>query len=140
MLEAEDVIREADLGIEHFDDIAVLVLFSVFEAEVRLRVLSEVRAESESLRHPALVYAAGEAEQAIEDGSFWKVLEPYKNPDLVGLVEEVNQVRRYRNWVAHGRRAAQPAAVTPKVAFDRLTRFLEVFDASSPDRPAGESA
>ena len=64
---------------------------------------------------------------------FWLATEDH---DL----EEVNQVRRYRNWVAHGRRAAQPAAVSPKVAFERLTRFLTIFDASSPDRPAGESA
>jgi len=132
MLEAEDVIRQADLGIEYFDDIAVLVLFSVFEAEVRSRVLAEVRTECDALRHPALLYAANEAQQAIEDGSFWKVLEPYKCPTLVGLVEEVNQVRRYRNWVAHGRRTAQPAAVTPKAAFERLTRFLAVFDPSPP--------
>ena len=41
------------------------------------------------------------------------------------LIEEVNQVRRYRNWVAHGRRTPQPAAVTPATAYDRLKRFLD---------------
>ncbi len=39
----------------------------------------------------------------IEHGSFHWVLEVFK-PYGAGLVEEVNQVRKYRNWVAHGRR------------------------------------
>jgi hypothetical protein len=139
-LEAPDVVRTADLALEHFDDIAILVLFSVFEAEVRSRVLVEVRAEALGLRQPGLVYAAQEAARAIEEGSFWKVLEPYKNPTLVGLVEEVNQVRRYRNWVAHGRRATRPADVTPKAAFERLSQFLAVFDASPSPGASTESA
>jgi hypothetical protein len=47
----------------------------------------------------------------------------------VNLTEEVNQVRRYRNWVAHGRRMEQPAAVDPATAYDRLKRFLNHFGA-----------
>jgi hypothetical protein len=62
----------------------------------------------------------------IEQGSFFNVLEPYKDLDA-NLVEQVNQVRRYRNWVAHGRRTEQPAAVDPKTAYDRLKQFLECF-------------
>ena len=61
--------------------------------------------------------------ESIEHGSFFNVLEPYKGIDP-SLVEEVNQVRRYRNWVAHGRRTDQPAAVNPSTAYDRLKRFL----------------
>jgi len=38
----------------------------------------------------------------------------------------MNQVRRYRNWVAHGRRTAKPAAVDPETAFRRLKEFLDV--------------
>jgi hypothetical protein len=61
--------------------------------------------------------------ESIEHGSFFKVMEPYKDVDA-DLVEEVNQVRRYRNWVAHGRRTKQTPVVRPEVAYDRLKRFL----------------
>jgi hypothetical protein len=64
----------------------------------------------------------------IEQGSFFKVLEPYKDLDA-NLIEEVNQVRRYRNWVAHGRRTEQPSAVSPATAYDRLKRFLDLLGA-----------
>jgi hypothetical protein len=42
----------------------------------------------------------------------------------VSLVESVNQVRRYRNWVAHGRRIAKPDAVDTETAFRHLKDFL----------------
>jgi hypothetical protein len=57
-------------------------------------------------------------------GSFYKVTEAYKalDPDLI---EQVNQVRKYRNWVAHGRRGEPQNAVDPKTAYARLNRFLD---------------
>ena len=44
------------------------------------------------------------------------------------LVEEVNQVRKYRNWVSHGKRGERPDNVEPPMAFDRLRRFLQFLD------------
>jgi hypothetical protein len=41
------------------------------------------------------------------------------------LTEEVNQVRTFRNWVAHGRRDEPPNNVHPDQAIDRLQRYLE---------------
>ena len=81
-------------------------------------------AELPSLRHPALLQAVDSLTDAIKHGSFFKVLEAYKSLDH-GLIEGVNQVRRYRNWVAHGRRAEQPDFVEPRVAYDRLRDFLD---------------
>jgi hypothetical protein len=69
----------------------------------------------------------------IEHGSFFKVLEPYKKIDA-DLIEQVNQVRRYRNWVAHGRRGPQPDAVDPRAAWDRLQRCLDRLE-----QPANDS-
>lgn len=125
----ENVAAEARFGVEHLDDLAVLVLFSVFEAQLRDRVAKAVKKEASALRHHALQLAAGELLQRIEEGSFFRVLEPFKalDPDLV---EQVNQVRRYRNWVAHGRREAPPAQVGPPEAFRRLDRFLTAVIAS----------
>jgi hypothetical protein len=120
--------EEADRGLLDLDDLAVVVLFSVFEALVRQRVLDEPAEEEPSLRHRALRLAAAETRQRIAEGSFFHVLEPFKD-EHADLVEEVNQVRRYRNWVAHGRRGEQPLLLDARKAFDRLSRFLEVLGA-----------
>jgi hypothetical protein len=66
-----------------------------------------------------------DAAQEIEHGSFYCVLQVFKGRDA-SLVEEVNQVRKYRNCVAHGRRTAKPVAVDPETAFRRLKEFLDV--------------
>jgi hypothetical protein len=122
-LTSAQLIDGAQAVLDDLDDLCVLLLFSVFEAAIRERVLAEVDAELPLLRHVAIRRAIKEPKEGIEQGSFFKVLEPYKDLDP-NLIEQVNQVRRYRNWVAHGRRAAQSAAVTPRMAYDRLKQFL----------------
>jgi hypothetical protein len=114
--------------LDDLDDLCVLLLFSVFEATIRERVLADVEAELPPLHHVAIRRALDQMKEGIEHGSFFKVLEPFKDFDA-NLTEEVNQVRRYRNWVAHGRRTEQPAAVTPITAYERLKRFLDHFGA-----------
>jgi hypothetical protein len=131
-LSHEEVEGEAQQAREPLDDLAVLVLFSVFESIVREAVRDQVAEEAEGLRHPALQYAAQEAIGSIEDGSFFRVLEPDKGRDA-SLIEEVNQVRRFRNWVAHGRRGSPQARIDPRSAYDRLSRFLSLI---LPPRPA----
>lgn len=128
-LTGADVLDRARVGRKPLDDLAVLVLFSVFESVVRGLVTEQMASEASGLQHPALTHAAGEALEAIESGSFYRVLEPYKSRDP-GLIEEVNQVRRYRNWVAHGRRGDPPGSppnrIDPRTAYDRLSRFLQL--------------
>jgi len=123
-LEATEIEEKSRLVLGDLDDLCVLLLFSVFEATVRERALADVSAALPSLSHPAVLQAVESLRDSIGHGSFSKVLEAYKRLDT-GLVEEVNQVRRYRNWVAHGRRSEQPALVVPQVAYDRLRRFLD---------------
>jgi hypothetical protein len=112
----------------------VLLLFSVFEALVRDQVLADVVNELPQPQQPALRHAVTALKEGIEHGSFFRVLEAYKGMD-VNLIEEVNQVRRYRNWVAHGRRGGIDNAVDPKTAYDRLQRFLARL-AALPANPA----
>lgn len=113
------------------EDIAVFVLFSAFEAQVRQHVLNDVGEEVAGLRHPALKKAASRMVENIEEGSFYlNVLDLFKDLDH-NLIEAVSQVRKYRNWVAHGRRPGEkPLAITPNVAFERLERFLRLIGAS----------
>jgi hypothetical protein len=130
-VEKADIDRRADRIGADLDDLCVLLLFSVFEAIVRERALIDVGAELPAARHPALKHALKTLREALEHGSFAKVLEAYKELDA-DLVEQVSQVRRYRNWVAHGRRGNQPDAVDPETAYERLNKFLTML-ASAPD-------
>jgi hypothetical protein len=61
----------------------------------------------------------------LEQGSFAKVTEASKalNPDLI---EQVNQVPKYRNCVAPGRRGEPENAVDPKTAYYRLRRLVSI--------------
>jgi hypothetical protein len=125
---SQKIVEGSRTVLDDLDDLCVLLLFSVFEARIRKRVLAEVEAELPQPQHVAIKRALAEMREGIEHGSFYKVLEPYKaiDPDLV---EQVNQVRRYRNWVAHGRHTVQPEAVDPPTAYDRLSRFLALLGA-----------
>jgi hypothetical protein len=133
-IEGKPLEEDGILALDWLDDLGVLVLFSTFEAVVRERVRNAVEDEAVSLRHVTLKNAVRQALDQVDKGSFFKVLEPYKDLDA-DLVEKVNQVRNYRNWVAHGRRpGGRPDAVLPKDAYDRLAQFLSLIDPSaSPD-------
>lgn len=41
------------------------------------------------------------------------------------LIAQVGNIRKYRHWLAHGRRWAQPPTVTPAFAYRALTAFLQ---------------
>ena len=123
-LASAEILNDAQTVLDDLDDLCVLLLFSVFEATIRERILAEVEAELPPLRHVTIKRTLEDMKEGIEHGSFFKVLEPYKDIDA-DLIEQLNQVRRYRNWVAHGRRTVQPAVVNPTTAYDRLKRFLE---------------
>jgi len=109
------------------DDLAIVVLFSVFESHVRQHVLGEVETEEVTLQHRAIKHAVSEAKDRIEFGSFYRVLEPFKDHHH-DLVAQIDQIRDYRNWVAHGRRGIPTNNVTPDTAFERLSQFLATLE------------
>ena len=97
-------------------------MFSVFEATLRDRAKEDVDRETVSIQHPAVLRAVKDLKDAIENGSFGRVTESYKMMD-VDLTEQVNQVRKFRNWVAHGRRGEPENSVRPDTAIERLRRY-----------------
>ncbi|MGZ3380220.1 MAG: hypothetical protein ACXVBB_08120 [Isosphaeraceae bacterium] len=109
---------------EDLNDLAVLVLFSVFEATVRARAKADVDRETALMRHPAVLSAIKNLKDSIENGSFAKITEAYKKMDG-DLTTQVNQVRKFRNWVAHGRRDEPENSVDPKAAKGRLDFYLQ---------------
>jgi hypothetical protein len=132
------VVEDTTAVLASLDDLAVVLLFSVFEAEVRERVVDGLTTEREGLRNPVLRKAADAAVEGIEVGSFARVLEPFKSADTVDLIEQVNQVRKYRNWVAHGKRENwRSEAVSPQDAYARLGRFLAVLGVTDEPPEAG---
>jgi len=114
---------KATAVLEDLDDLAVLVLFLVFEATVRARTEADVDREIAELRHPAVVSAVKDLKDAIRNGSFGKITAAYKRMDT-DLTEKVNQVRTFRNWVAHGRRGDAKNNVEPDEAIVRLRSYL----------------
>jgi hypothetical protein len=137
---AADVVAETTASLAPIDDLAVVVLFSVFEALVRSHVVALIRPEADLLSDPILKDAAQDAIRGVEEGSFFtRVLAPLKAQKHLSadLVTQVDQVRHYRNWVAHGRRDAPANNVDPKAAYSRLKEFLAALDLTAEsERPA----
>lgn len=122
-VEAGDLQDGARAILQDLDDLGVLLMFSVFEAVVRDRAWADIKDSLPGPLHPAVSHAVEDLKKDIESGSFGRVTEAFKSLDH-DLIEKVNQVRRYRNWVAHGRRGEQRNFVTPEQALERLTEFL----------------
>jgi hypothetical protein len=137
-VEADQMAQDAQVVTDELDDLAVLVLFSVFEATVRDLVEAQVAPEVGHLRHAALIKAGKDVLRAIEEGSFFQLLEPYKTTHA-DLVEQVTQVRRHRNWVAHGRRPDKHPGpiVRPSDAYQRLKEFLAAVRGPEPAARSG---
>ncbi len=119
-----NLVNQSRVALGPLDDLAVLVLFSVFESIVRQSVHDDMLSEGARIQHYLLRSAVSRALDQVDDGSFFSVLETFKSELNAGLVEEVNQVRKYRNWVAHGRKGERPDYVDPKIAYFRLRKFL----------------
>lgn len=56
--------------------------------------------------------------------------------DTVGLVKQIKEIR---DWVAHGRKGARPHNLDPKVARERLVRFLDELSAAQAELGQGEN-
>jgi hypothetical protein len=121
------------------DDLAILLLFSVFEANIRDLVESQVQPEIAHLQHRALKNAAEELLDSIREGSFGFLLARLKEATSNDLIAQVDQIRKYRNWVAHGRRDDMKPdnLVKPQQAYERLTAFLAFVRGPSPGASAG---
>jgi hypothetical protein len=142
-VEADDL-RALKATIEtRLDDVAVLVLFSVFEATVRELLVVQLDPEIARISHPMLKSAADNARSDVRRGPFYPIIEGYRAEMPDDVVEGVNQVRKYRNWVAHGRPLLEPgeqlASVDPESAYRRLSRFLTHLRGEHDD-PATEPA
>jgi len=68
-LSSAEILNGSQTVLDDLDDLCVLLLFSVFEATIRERVLAEVEAELPPLRHVAIKRALDEMKEGIEHGA-----------------------------------------------------------------------
>jgi hypothetical protein len=126
---------EAQTALSRLDELAVALLFSVFEGAVRTAVLEQLKQASVGLPHPMLTGAARDAMDAVNRRSFAVVLDYYSrsgHADIADVAEKARQVRRYRNWISHGKRGKEVTAVSPREVYARLKAFLELVAAHAP--------
>jgi len=129
-VQTEHLTSWASAGLEPLDELAVVRLFAAFESLIRMKVGEEIEQERGSLSHPVLAFAATEVLKEVRRGSFATVLRSLKRIDP-DLVEEVRQVRQYRNWISHGKsldEATRVPSVDPRTAFTRLQRLLQAIE------------
>lgn len=136
-LEGQEIVADADAALTRLNDLALIELFSIFAGAVRTLVAEQVRAARAGLTHPMLIAAGKDAVDAAERRSFAEILNFYSRGGHADLAEQVRQVRRYRNWLSHGRRGKQLSAIEPKTAYQRLRAFLELIlrSATPPGNP-----
>ena len=128
-MEANEIGELARQVLADLDDLAVLLMFSVFEATVRQRMRDGMDREMAELpQHLVLRRAVEEAREVVAHGSFGNLTNSYKGLDA-DQKSLVDQVRIYRNWVAHGRRDKPVNNITPEAAHDRLRTFLGLLEA-----------
>lgn len=145
-IEANDVIQQTADALKPLEDLAILVLFSVFEAAVRDHIEVIVQPEANKLTHPILKDAASEALEGVREGSFARrILKPLQDQKRITseLSDKVNQVRDYRNWIAHGKRKTtrkrKVEVLSAQQTFDRLKEFLDQLGiAVEPEQPQEE--
>lgn len=90
------------------DDMAIVSLVSVFEQML--------------FQHPRSSLRSKTVRQGV--GGVTNALNHFKNRIDSRVYEDVERLCRYRDWVAHGKRWAQPAAADPINAHARLRTFL----------------
>jgi len=121
---AAAILDDTNRILDDLEDLAVPVLFTVFEAEVR--GVAQVDAERllREMSHPAMLSATKDLEDAIKSGSFGKVTAAYQPMD-VDMTAQIDQIRGFRNWVAHGRRGPVDNLTNPERAIERMRRYVE---------------
>ena len=95
-LEPREIEKATAASLAPIDDLAVVVLFSVFESLVREYLVESIEPEAAKLTDPILIEAAEDAIRGVREGSFYvRVLEPLKAQGRVSadLVTQVNRVQ-----------------------------------------------
>jgi len=110
-----------DLARTELEDLFVLAMTATFEARLKEYLKSQASIAPGIYQAKIEEWIAREIESAPLQG----LAGIFKPPVPPALINDVDAIRKYRNWVAHGRLPGRkPAAVSPSIAYNTLTQFL----------------
>jgi hypothetical protein len=123
----QEILDALDAAEDELDDQSVMFLYATVEATLRDHVTG----------HGVLLFPA--AVPGPQFGSslqawFIELCKDTRMDKVVGLFEpwagqvgvaQAGSIRKYRHWLAHGKRGAVPQAVTPQFAYTSLMQFLQ---------------
>jgi hypothetical protein len=120
------ILDALDVAQEELDDQTVMFLYATFEATLRDHVTAQ---------GPLLAGAVQPGPQFGPNLEAWftEFCKDIRMDKVVSLFEpwaaatgiaQAGSIRKYRHWLAHGKRGAVPPSVTPQFAYNSLTSFL----------------
>jgi hypothetical protein len=104
------------------DDLIVLGMVASFEAHLKKYITSRLRIDSGAYQSEIDTWLT----DRIENAPLYRIDGIFKPPVTQSMIDDVDDVRKYRNWVAHGRLASRKPArtVNPDLAYNILTHFM----------------
>ncbi|MBM4032887.1 MAG: hypothetical protein FJ291_14020 [Planctomycetes bacterium] len=107
--------------------LVVLGLYAAFEARVREHLTQQGQL-LRSAGAPDVEFGQALAEHfgryCDEEQRMDRFVELFAHAVGDTLIAQVGQIRKYRHWVAHGRRGKAPPGTQPRFAYDTLAAFL----------------
>jgi len=104
-----DHLSEIDDELEAIKDLFIIDAFAAFERLLRNRVLSSVGSQENALSEKLLQIVRNESEY-IKIEYLFDALKNFTDPGRIGLIK---QIKKYRDWVAHGRKLQMYSPVKP---------------------------
>ncbi|MFM0646605.1 hypothetical protein PQR14_19950 [Paraburkholderia bryophila] len=107
-------------------DLAILALFATFERFVIEHLQTANRLLATGYPQQYANRLAEKFETEVEYWRFGEILNLFKGEVDADLIEQVKQIKQYRDWIAHQNPCKSiPTQVAPETVFDVLTRMIE---------------
>lgn len=116
ILREPEHLSDTDDALEFVKDLFIIDFFAAFERLLRDRLLMSVVSREDELSHRLTEIIHKESEY-IKIEYLLDILKNFADPQQVGLIK---QIKRYRDWIAHGRK---PLAISPVKPLDIYVIF-----------------
>ncbi len=123
----QEIFDSLDAAQGELDDQTVMFLYATFEATLRDHIIAQGPLLAAAAR-PGIQFGPNlEAwfTEICKDTRMDKVVVLFESWAGATAVAQAGSIRKYRQWLAHGKRGAGPPSVTPQFAYNSLTSFLQ---------------